>query len=46
MSVSQLDFVTKGDEPLADRARNVPGWQARSLADGIHQYLRDRSNLS
>jgi nucleoside-diphosphate-sugar epimerase len=44
MSVSQLDFVTKGDEPLADRATNVLGWQARSLADGIQQYLRDRSN--
>ena len=44
MSVSQLDFVTKGDEPLADRAAGVLGWQARSLADGVDQYLRERSN--
>ncbi|MFO1220693.1 MAG: NAD-dependent epimerase/dehydratase family protein [Burkholderiaceae bacterium] len=45
MSVSQLDFVTKGDEPLADRAVGVLKWQPRSLADGVAQYLRDRSVL-
>ena len=39
MSVSQLDFVTKGDEPLADRAVGVLGWQARSLDDGVRQHL-------
>lgn len=43
MSVSQLDFVTRGDEPLADRAIDVLGWQPRSLAEGVGQYLRERS---
>jgi nucleoside-diphosphate-sugar epimerase len=42
MSVSQLDFVTKGDEPLADQAVSVLGWRPRSLAQGVAQYLGDR----
>jgi nucleoside-diphosphate-sugar epimerase len=44
MSVSQLDFVTQGDEPLADRAASVLGWQARSLAEGLGQTLRERAD--
>lgn len=43
LSVSQLDFVTKGDEPLPERAVALLGWQPRSLEAGVQQYLRDRS---
>lgn len=43
LSVSQLDFVTKGDEPLAERALSQLGWRPRALADGVKQYLRERS---
>lgn len=45
MSVSQLDFVTKGDEPVADSAFSELAWEPRSLAEGVGQYLRDRSKL-
>jgi nucleoside-diphosphate-sugar epimerase len=44
LSVSQLDFVTQGDEPLADRAISVLGWQPGSLAEGVGKYLRERSS--
>jgi hypothetical protein len=47
LSVSQLDFVTKGDEPLANRAQQVLGWAPRGanagLDAGVKQYLSERS---
>ena len=39
----QLDFITKGWEPLADRAASVLGWAPRPLKQGIAQYLVDRA---
>ena len=42
MSVSQLDFVTKGDEPLAERAGSILGWKPRTLAEGVRLYLKNR----
>ncbi len=38
----QLDFITKGIEPLPERAASVLGWQRRPLATGLAQYLEDR----
>ena len=42
LSVSQLDFVTKGDGPLAERAASVLGWRPRTLEAGVRRYLSDR----
>jgi hypothetical protein len=38
----QLDFITKGWEPLAERAASVLGWTPLPLARGLAQYLEDR----
>ncbi len=38
----QLDFITKGTEPLADRAQQVLGWAPMPLALGIKAYLAQR----
>jgi dihydroflavonol-4-reductase len=43
MSTSQLDFVTKGDEPLAERAVSILGWKPRTLAEGVRLYLNSRN---
>jgi dihydroflavonol-4-reductase len=40
----QLDFITKGWEPLAERAASVLGWTPRPLAQGLAQYLADRGH--
>jgi dihydroflavonol-4-reductase len=45
LSVSQLDFITKGDEPLADRAKAVMGWEAGDLQSGLSRYLSRRQSL-
>ena len=42
LSVSQLDFITKGDEPKADQAIDVLGWQPLSHRSGVARYLVDR----
>ncbi len=42
LSVSQLDFITKGDEPLADRAKSVLGWKPNDLKSGLQAYASDR----
>jgi dihydroflavonol-4-reductase len=39
----QLDFITKGLEPMAERAASVLGWAPRPLAQGLEQYLEDRT---
>jgi nucleoside-diphosphate-sugar epimerase len=45
LSVSQLDFITKGAEPLADRAESILGWKPGTLADGLRNYLKARQRL-
>lgn len=41
----QLDFITSGNEPLANRAVEVLGWQPCPLEDGLRRYLSDRAKL-
>lgn len=41
----QLDFITAGNEPLANRAVEVLGWQPCPLEDGLRRYLSDRAKL-
>jgi dihydroflavonol-4-reductase len=41
----QLDFITNGSEPLADRAAQVLGWTPRPLEEGLRQYLTERVQL-
>lgn len=38
----QVDFITAGNEPLADKAREVLGFQPVTLAQGLARYLRER----
>jgi nucleoside-diphosphate-sugar epimerase len=45
MARVQLEFITKGWEPQADRAQRELGWQPLSLRQGIQKYLKDRMNL-
>jgi dihydroflavonol-4-reductase len=45
LSVSQLDFITKGDEPLAEQAQSVLGWRPGKLEDGLRTYLAERKSL-
>ncbi len=44
LSVSQLDFITKGDEPLADQAKSLLGWKPTDLASGLRTYASNRLN--
>jgi nucleoside-diphosphate-sugar epimerase len=41
----QLDFITSGTEPLADRAVAQLGWTPMSLDAGLKQYLNARNDL-
>jgi dihydroflavonol-4-reductase len=41
----QLDFITLGAQPLAERAHSVLGWQALPLVEGLRRYLVDRPSL-
>jgi nucleoside-diphosphate-sugar epimerase len=45
LSVSQLDFITKGDEPLATKAQDVLGWEAMTLSSGLEKYMANRLHL-
>lgn len=39
----QVDFITNGSEPLADKAQAELGWQPLSLDEGLAKYLRERN---
>lgn len=39
----QVDFITSGLQPLADKARAELGWQPMTLDQGLARYLRERS---
>lgn len=41
----QVDFITRGDEPLAERAQDVLNWQPVPLDEGIRRYLAERQEL-
>lgn len=41
----QLDFITSGAEPLADRARAELGWTPMPFAEGLSRYVLDRERL-
>lgn len=45
LSKVQLDFITAGTEPLADRARSELGWTPMPLAEGLSRYIVDRERL-
>ena len=45
MAQVQLEIISKGWEPKADRARLELGWQPIDLSQGIHKYLHDRKRL-
>jgi len=45
MARVQIEYITKGWEPRADRARTELGWQPMSLGNGIRTYLEDRKKL-
>jgi nucleoside-diphosphate-sugar epimerase len=38
----QLDFITNGAEPLAERAQQQLGWMPMPLAEGLRRYLAQR----
>lgn len=38
----QVDFITAGNEPMADKARQVLGFEPMALEHGLAQYLRQR----
>jgi hypothetical protein len=38
MARVQIDFITKGIEPFADRIIHEAGWQPRSLEQGLGEY--------
>lgn len=38
----QVDFITAGNEPVADKARDVLGFQPLALKQGLALYLRER----
>ena len=42
---AQLDFITQGTEPLADRAAATLGWRPLPLRDGLRRYLDERELL-
>lgn len=42
MARVQIEFITKGWEPQADRAMRELGWRPLGLARGIQQYLREK----
>jgi dihydroflavonol-4-reductase len=41
----QLDFITAGNEPLADRTAELLGWTPLSLDVGLKRYLTERDEL-
>jgi nucleoside-diphosphate-sugar epimerase len=41
----QLDFITNGTEPLAQRAAQTLGWTPLRLEDGLRRYLSERTQL-
>jgi dihydroflavonol-4-reductase len=41
----QLDFITLGSEPLAERAAATLRWAPMSLHEGLNRYLQDRARL-
>ena len=38
----QVDFITHGSEPVADKAKAELGWQPMTLDQGLARYLRER----
>lgn len=38
----QVDFITSGHQPRADKARSELGWQPMTLDQGLARYLRER----
>ena len=38
----QVDFITNGSEPLAEKAQTELGWQPLGLEEGLAKYLRER----
>ena len=45
ISSVQIDFLTKGQEPKADKAVAELGWNPMPLDDGIQKYLTDRKSI-
>jgi nucleoside-diphosphate-sugar epimerase len=45
LATVQLDFITAGHEPRADRAREVLGWQPWPLEHGLRTFLAERARL-
>ncbi len=45
MANVQIDFITKGWEPKADKAIQQLGWQPLPLRQGLQQYLQENSAL-
>ncbi len=45
LSRVQLDFITSGVEPRADKAAAVLGWQPWALDRGLKTYLEERPSL-
>lgn len=41
----QLDFITAGNEPLADRAQKLLGFVPCTLREGLRRYLAERAGL-
>ena len=41
----QIDFITAGNEPLAERAGQELEWKPLPLEDGLRRYLQDRQKL-
>lgn len=41
----QLDFITSGNEPRADRAVQQLGWSPRPIDAGLRRYLAERGRL-
>ena len=41
----QLDFITAGNEPRADRAVQLLGWSPQPIDAGLRRYLADRERL-
>jgi dihydroflavonol-4-reductase len=41
----QIDFITAGNEPIADRAAQMLEWKPLALEDGLRRYLDQREKL-
>jgi nucleoside-diphosphate-sugar epimerase len=41
----QVDFITKGSEPIATKAQQTLGWKPLSLEQGLARYLRERTQF-